>query len=117
MALKNTNGGLLSLGEALKLGLGISLISGIVYVVYLFLFTNFIEPEYFSNLAKVQEVAMLEAYPNMSDKELESAMVMSEKMSGFGMIAAITLIMSLFFGFIIAVISGLIMKRSEEDYN
>lgn len=117
MALKQSNDGLLKLGEALKLGLGISLISGIVYVVYLFLFTNFIEPEYFTNLAKVQEAAMLEAYPNMTDEQLESAMAMSAKMSGFGMISAITLIMSLFFGFIISLIAGLIMKRSEEDLN
>jgi hypothetical protein len=113
--IKESNGNLLSLGEALKTGLGIALISGIIYVIYFYAFVNYIEPEYFANLAKVQEVTMLEAYPNMTDEQMENALEMSKKFSGFGMIAAITLIMSLFFGFIISLIAGLIMKRTEED--
>jgi uncharacterized membrane protein len=114
-AIKQNNGGFLSLGESLKNGLGIALISGIIYVIYFYLFVNFIEPEYFSNLAKVQEATMIEMYPNFTDEQLESAMEMSKKMSGFGMISAIALIMSLFFGFIISLIGGLILKRTEED--
>ena len=113
--LKESNGNLLSLGEALKTGLGIALISGIIYVIYLYAFTNFIEPEYYTNLTKVQEATMIESYPNMTDEQLENALEMSKKFSGFGMISAITLIMSLFFGFIISLIAGLIMKRTEED--
>jgi hypothetical protein len=112
---KENNGGYLKLGEALKTGLGIALISGIVYVIYFFVFANYIEPEYFTNLAKVQEVTMLETYPNFTDEQMENAMAMSKKFSGFGMIAAIALIMSLFFGFIISLIAGLIMKKVEEE--
>ncbi len=113
--IKENNGGFLSLGESLKTGLGIALISGIIYVIYFYLFTNFIEPEYFSNLAKVQEVTLLETYPNFTDEQMESAMQMSQKFSGFGMISAIVVIMSLFFGFIISLIAGLIMKKTNEE--
>lgn len=114
-ALKVNNGGFLSLGESIKTGLGIALISGVVYVIYFFVFTNFIEPEYFTNLAKFQEATVLEMYPNMSDEQLENALEMSKKFSGFGMISAITLIMSLFSGFIISLIGGAIMKKSKEE--
>jgi len=113
--IKENNGGYLKLGEALKTGLGIALISGIIYVIYFFVFTNYVEPEYFTNLAKVQEVTLMETYPNFSDEQMESAMAMSQKMSGFGMVAAIALIMSLFFGFIVSLIGGLIMKKVEEE--
>ncbi|MFD1294328.1 DUF4199 domain-containing protein [Lutibacter holmesii] len=113
--LKENNNNLLSLGEALKTGLGIALISGLVYIVYFYVFVNFIEPNYFMNLGKVQEAAMLEAYPNWSDEQMEASLEMAKKMSGFGMISAIVMIMSLFFGFVISLIAGLIMKRSEED--
>ena len=112
---KESNNNLLSLGESLKTGLGIALISGILFLIYFFVFVNFIEPNYFENLAKVQEAAMIEAYPNWSDEQLEASLEMAKKMSGFGMIAAIAMIMSLFFGFIVSLIAGLIMKRSEED--
>jgi len=112
---KQGNDGFLSLGEALKTGLGIALISGLVYVAYLFVFTSFIEPEYFTTMADVQHQKMLENYPQMTDEQLEAASAMTEKMSGMGMTAAFTLIGSLFFGFIISLIAGLIMKKSAQD--
>jgi len=112
---KESNNGLLSLGESLKTGLGIALISGIIFIIYFYAFTNFIEPEYFVNQAKVAEATIIETYPNWSDEQIEGALEMNKKMSGFGMISAMIMIMSLFFGFIISLIAGLIMKRTEED--
>ena len=113
--IKDNNGGFLSLGEALKNGLGISLISGVVYVVYFYVFVNFIQPDYFTNLASFQEANMIEMYPNMTDDQLENAIEMSKKFPGFGMISAIIMIMSLFFGFVISMIAGLIMKKTQEE--
>ena len=113
--IKDNNGGFLSLGEALKNGLGISLISGVVYVVYFYVFVNFIQADYFTNLASFQEASMIEMYPNMTDDQLENAIEMSKKFSGFGMISAIIMIMSLFFGFVISMIAGLIMKKTQEE--
>ena len=111
---KANNNGFLNLGQALKTGLGIALISGLVYVIYFYIFVNFIEADYFTNLATFQESTMIETYPNMSDEQLETSLEMAQKFSGFGMVAAIAMIMSLFFGFIVSLIAGLIMKKSEE---
>ena len=112
---KELNGGYLSLGEALKTGLGIALISGLVGVAYTLIFTNFIEPEYFNRMADVQEQKMLEQNPNMSDEQLESIMAVSKKMTGPVMAAAMNIIGSLFVGFIISLIGGLILKKSDEE--
>jgi len=111
---KEDNAGYLSLGESLKTGLGIALISGIVFVIYFFVFTNYIEPEYYANAEKVAEATILETYPTWSDEQVEAAVAMSKKMQGFGMMSAIVMIMSLFFGFIVSLIAGLIMKRVPE---
>jgi hypothetical protein len=112
---KEGNGGLLSLGQALKTGLGIALISVIIYIIYLFVFVNYIEPEFFTNMAAVQEQQILEKNPNMTDEQLEVAVNMMKKFMGFGMTAAMTIGSGLFFGFIISLIGGLIMKKSEEQ--
>ena len=112
--IKENNTGFLSLSDSLKTGLGIALISGIVFIVYFFVFVNYIEPDYFANALKVAEATILETYPNWSDEQIEAAMTMSKKMSGIGMTAAMVMVMSLFFGFIISLIAGLIMKKSEE---
>ena len=113
--IKENNGGYLSLGESLKNGLGMALISGVIYVIYFYVFVNFIQADYFENLGAVQEASMIEMYPNMTDEQLENALEMSKKFSGFGMISAIVMIMSLFFGFVISLIAGLIMKKTQEE--
>ena len=112
--IKESNNGFLKLGEALKIGLGIALISGIIYTVYLFVFTSYIEPDFYTNMLKVQEANMLEQYPNMSDEQLETSLEMAGKFMGPGVTSAFTIAGSLFFGFIIALIVGLIMKKSED---
>jgi len=113
--IKENNGGFLSLSEALKTGLGITLISGLIYVAYNLIFINFIEPEFFARMLEVQQQKMAETYPNFTDEQLEASMEMAKKMSGPFISSAFIIIGSLFFGFIISLIGGLIMKKSDEE--
>ena len=112
---KEMNEGYLSLGQALKMGLGIALISAIVGIIYTFIFTNYIEPEYYARMVEVQQQAILDKFPNFTDEQIEAANANVEKMTGpvFGF--AMALIGSLFIGFIISLIGGLIMKKSKEE--
>ena len=111
---KEGNNNLLSLGQALKIGLGIALIGSIIGVLYNQIFINFIEPDFMENMMKVGEQKMLEQNPNMTDEQLEVAKGMQEKMSSPLIGAAFGIIGSLFFGFIISLIEGLILKRTED---
>ena len=118
LGLKNFKGanGSLTLGEALKVGLGIALISAIISIIYNQIFINFIEPDFMENMMKVGEQKMLEQNPNMTDEQLEVAKGMQEKMSSPLIGIAFGIIGSLFFGFIISLIEGLILKTpSVED--
>ncbi len=112
---KELNGGYLKLGEALKTGIGISLISAILFLVYFLIFTNFIETEFYVRSLEVKEQAIIDMYPNMSDEQLEAAIGMQEKLSGPVFTSAIILIISLFFGLIVSLIGGLIMKKTSEE--
>ena len=112
---KEMNSGFLSVGESIKTGLGITLVSALINIVYLYAFYNFIEPEFFANMAKVQEQVMIERFPNMTDEELETAKQSASAFLNPGINLTITLIASLFFGLIISLIAGLVMKKSEED--
>ena len=113
--IKELNGGFLTLSEALKTGLGIALISGLILVVYNLIFVTFIEPEYFARMLEVSQQKMIEAYPNFTDEQFEASMEMAKKMSGPYINSAIIIIGSLFLGFIISLIGGLIMKKSDEE--
>ena len=112
---KEMNSGFLSVGEAIKIGLGISLISALIYVVYLLIFYNFIEPDFFKNMTQVQEQVILENYPNLTDEQLEAAKKNAAMFANTGVNLTVTIIVSLFFGLIISLISGLVMKKSKED--
>ncbi len=112
---KEFNGGFLSIGEAIKTGLGISLISVLIYSVYLAVFFNFIETSYFENAALVQEQKILEKYPNLTDEQMEGALKNAAMFNNTGANITLAIIISLFFGLIVSFISGLIMKRAEED--
>ncbi len=112
---REVNNDLLSLGEAIKIGLGISLVGAIISVVYNQVFINFIEPDFMKNMLDVAEQKMIEQSPNMSDEQLEMARGLQEKMSGPLVGIALGIIGSLFFGFIISLIEGLILKKSDEE--
>ena len=113
--LKELNGGFLSIGQAIKTGLGIALISGLIYAVYLAVFVNYIEPAFFENVAAVQEQTIIEKYPNLTDEQLEGAIKNTAMFNNTGANVTMSLMFSLIFGLIVSLITGLIMKRSEED--
>jgi len=118
LALKKTkenNGGYLSLGESIKTGLGISLIAAILGVIYTYLFTHFIEPEYFQRMLEFQMQTIADKYPNFSDEQIEASKKSMEMMSNPFITSAIAIIGSLFFGFIISLVGGLIMKKTDEE--
>ena len=112
-AFKAGNGGFLSLGEALKTGLAISLIAGLIGSVFTFIFIEFIEPDFAVNMLEATREKMIDQNPEMTEDQMEMALGMTEKMMSPGIMVAIGIIASLFFGFIISLITGLIMKQDK----
>lgn len=108
---KIANQSYLSLTEALKLGLGIALIGGIIGAIWQLLLMTVIEPNYMMQMADMQREVMLERFPNMTDSQIDDAMVMNEKFSSPWIMMAMAIIGSLFFGFLISLVTGLIMKN------
>lgn len=110
-AYKSENGEFLGLGEALKVGIGVAVIGGIIAALWSFVLMNYIEPDFMSQMMEMQREEMIEANPNMTDSQMDAAMEMGEKFSSPWLIMAISLIGNLFFGLIISLVVGLIMKK------
>ena len=109
-AFKKDNSGFLSLGEAIKVGLAISLIAAIIGVLFNLIFMNFIEPDFVTNMLAASEDKMLEQNPNMTQEQIDMAMGISETMMSPLILSALSIIWVLFLGFIVSLISGLVMK-------
>ena len=112
--LKNAQDGYLTLTEAIKLGLGISLISALIYVIFLFILTGYIEPDYFNNVLELQRASIIEQNPDLTDDQIEKSMNMIKGFTNSYVTAAIAVIISLFIGFVISIIGGSIMKKNRE---
>lgn len=115
-AFKSTGDGFLTLGDALKTGLAISLVAGIIGILFNYIFTNFIEPDFMANMLEMTRENMLEQNPEMTSEQVETAMGFTEKMMSPAIMAAFGIIASLFFGFIISLIAGLIMKQNRPEH-
>jgi hypothetical protein len=115
-AFRKDNGDFLSVGEAIKIGLAISLISGIVVAVYNYVFVTMIEPDYITQLLVFTEEKMIAENPEMTESQLDMAMDMTEKFMSPMMMSAFSIIGTLFFGFIISLISGLILKQKRPEH-
>tara|TARA_B100000287_G_scaffold331522_1_gene316393 strand:- start:9597 stop:10121 length:525 start_codon:yes stop_codon:yes gene_type:complete len=112
---KNENKGFLNLSDALKLGLGISLVGGLISVVFNYLMMNFIDPD---TLEKGFEFAKQKMLSNDPEMSVETANQFIEMSKGFYTpisMALTTVIVSLIFGFIVSLIGGLIVKKSQPE--
>ncbi len=111
---KKANGGYLSFGQGLKVGVGIALIGGIIGMIYNLILTNVIDPD---TAAKQLEYAKGKMVARGMTQEEISRQVEGMKMfSGPAIQIAMGLIFSLVLGFLLSLIPTLVMKKSENAY-
>lgn len=107
---KKQNANLLSLGQAIKLGVVIAAISAIIYVVYGLIFNYIIDPEFMGQVKEVVRDKMLEA-PNATQEMVDQQMKVVEMFMNPLIGSALWIGLSMFFGLIYSLIGGLVMKK------
>jgi len=109
------NEGFLSLGEALKMGIGIALVSALIGIVYTQILINVLDPDTMQKQMELSMETLKAENPEIPQEALETARSMQEKMSSPLILTAIQIVFALFFGFIISLIGGLIVKKSRPE--
>ncbi|MFQ3341460.1 MAG: uncharacterized membrane protein (DUF106 family) [Flavobacteriaceae bacterium] len=112
---KKLNEGYISLSEAIKIGLGISLISALIGVVYSLILTNVLDPDTMQKTLDFTFDKMRAENPEMPQNEINNAREMSKKFTSPMISSAFQIIGALFIGFIISLIGGLIVKKSRPE--
>jgi len=110
---RTDNGGFMSLGQALKVGMAAAVISGLIYALYFYVFTTVIEPDFMQQTLDFRNAEMMEQNPNMTQEQMDAAAEVQQMFMQPWLMSAFTIIGSLFWGFIISLIAGLILKRSQ----
>ncbi|MGB3775815.1 MAG: DUF4199 domain-containing protein [Leeuwenhoekiella sp.] len=110
---KKANGGFMSLTEALKIGVGVALIGGLIAGMYNVIFLTYIEPDFTEQIVEQQRMTLTEEYPNFTEDQINQSLDMTRKFSKPWISLAFYVILNLFFGFIISLIAGLVMKKED----
>ena len=112
---KKENEGFLSMIEALKIGLGVAVISAVLGIIYYFILTGILDPETLNKSLEFQKQKMLSNDPEMSVESANKFVDMQRKFSSPLIISAFAIVGSLFIGFVISLIGGLIVKKSRPE--
>ena len=108
---RKTNNEILSLGDSIKMGMGVFLISAIYVSIYTFILLNFLDPETLIKSLEVTEMKILEQNPEISEDQLDQILSFQEKFSTPFVISTVLVIFSLISGFFSSLILGLIFKK------
>ncbi|WP_109300215.1 DUF4199 domain-containing protein [Aquimarina sp. AU474] len=113
---KLANEGVLKLRQALKIGLGIAIVGGIIPFAWQFLLMNFIEPDMINQILGIRKEAILRNNPTISSEKLNQSLVLTKRFSSSYMISLFSLISNLFFGSLTALLAGAIMQRNPDPF-
>ncbi len=111
---RKANLGYLTISQALKLGAGVTLIAGIIGLIYFFVLSNFIEPDYLDKVFEIGKQKAMEDNPSLSQEQLDQGIEMQKKFAW--MSYPIILIINIIIGLIGGLISGLILKKAKPAY-
>ena len=109
---RKTSAGILSLGDSIKIGIGIFLISAIYISIYTVILINFLDTETLTKSLEVTEMKILEQNPEISEEQLDQILSFQEKFSTPFVIITVLITFSLISGFFSSLILGLIFKKS-----
>ena len=110
---KSSNGGFLSFGQAIKVGIGIAVLGTLIIIIYQQIFSNVIEPDFNQQVLEKTEQALYDA--GLTSEQIETQLEIQKKMSGPFISSALGILFWTFIGFVISAIAGAIMQKSEED--
>jgi len=109
---RKANGGFMSFGQGLKLGVGICLIAGIIGILFNQIMANVIDPDMMEKAMTYQKEQLMET-TKMTPDQIEAQMEMGKKFQTPTMQILFGLLYVVVSGFIFSLIPALVMKKTE----
>lgn len=109
---KKANNGFMSFGQALKVGVGICLISGIIGIVVSQIMMNFIDPDMVAKATEFARNKMLEETA-LTVEQIDAQIEMGAKFQTPLMQVLFGLIINIVLGFVFSLIPALVLKKQE----
>ena len=109
---RKANNGFMTFGQALKIGVGVCLIGGIIGIIFNQIMSNVIDPDMMTKAMEYQRNELLET-TSMTMEQVDAQMEMGKKYSTPTIQIVIGLVFSLLAGFILSLVPALVLKKNE----
>lgn len=106
-------GGFMSYGQALGFGILVILIGVVISSIYNYIFMTFIDPEIINKMLAMQEEEFLKS--GLTDDQIDRTMEMTKKFMTPLVISIMVIPVSVFFGFIITLITSIFLKKEKPE--
>jgi len=111
----NRLNGQITYGKSVSVGFLTGLIAGIVAAIFTYIFIIYLGEEFIREALEKAEEKMLEVRPDMSDEELDIAMIWTEKMMKPTWIAIISILSYAFYSIVFALIASIFIKKEDQS--
>jgi alkylhydroperoxidase/carboxymuconolactone decarboxylase family protein YurZ len=108
---KKLNGNSLSVGEALGVGMVTAIVAGLISLVFTYILTNFIIPDYWDVSAANNLTDLKKQFPKMTVEQLNDNIASQRKLSWITYPFIVLFNMAI--GFIVSFIAGISIKTTE----
>lgn len=112
---KLQNGGFMSYGQGLGIGVMLSAVSGLLTGIFNYVYRTIIDPEMAGRLMEAVRAKMEEA-GNMTDEQIDGALKMSEKFSAGPIGIVFGVLITVFTGFILSLIISAFTKHAQPEF-
>lgn len=108
-----TLGGSISYGQAFGAGFWTGFFAAIIGTIFTYFYFTYINPEIITEILLDSEEQMLEKYPNMSDEDIDNALVLTEKFTSGPVMTIFSFLMNLLSATVLSLIIAIFVKREE----
>lgn len=112
---KKANGGFMTFGQGLKIGMGVCLIGGIIGIIFNQVLAGVIDPEMMSKATEYQRAQLLEA-GTLSPEQVDQQLEFGKQFSTPSMQIIFGLLFVIVSGFFYSLIPALILKKQKPEY-
>jgi len=112
---KMQQGGFMSYGQGLGVGLTVSAVVGALSAVFLYVYATFVDPDMMTRVMDTAR-AQLEAKGDMTDAQIDQAMALSAKFTTGPIMIAFAFLGSIFFGLLISLLAAAFVKNPKPEF-
>jgi len=109
---KKANNGFMSFGQALKIGVGVCLVGGVIGIIFNQLMANVIDPEMMTKAMEYQKGQLMET-TSLTPDQIDGQLEMQKKFTTPSMQIIFGLIFTIIIGFLVSLIPALVLKKQE----